>query len=685
MSRGRSSTVVTRSFWIVLVLALMAFSALNWPDGRGHPRIAAADNTVTVDLVQDGESAGINFVPTNVSFDPPSCNVLIGTGDVCTDILTVQNTGIEFTYTISAWVDSNATDDGPAGPEGDALMPCFNIHLTQDTGAGQPVGNDSGQGPFGPLPLAVGGEDVWRLDANLDDDNACQGLTGTLFVHVSAVGVAAEPTETPTDVPTETPTDVPTETPTDVPTETPTDVPTPTPTEVPTETPTDVPTETPTEVPAATSTSTPVGDEVLAATEVPTSVPTAVPTVVPTPAETPVPEPTESAPAFTEEVLGEVETATPGATPAATSPATNTPTPTPTPSPTPTQEVAAARVDLGPPETFLTQVPGFGELSTSLAVIGTNLFLALLALLILLMATTMFNATLKENAEDFEAALGRIAVVPQVATISGAFGWLTRPETGSNAWLSRLKPAVIVLLTAGIYAALDPDFGLNNQTLVLVTALIAGIAGVTFLYEGGQVLWSTRRYETPAAMRIYPVAILIAVACVALTKVTDLHPGIIFGFVTAAAIFPRTALSKREEGLLIIVPLTMLMLVSLAAFLLIDPLREFSESNPGVWATLPETIAVALFVGGAESALLILIPFRFNDGEKVWAWNKALWFAFAIPATFAFFHVLVNDEDLGGLTGNARTLKLLAVCIAVLGIAVMTWAYFWWKNRGLEE
>ena len=378
-------------------------------------------------------------------------------------------------------------------------------------------------------------------------------------------------------------------------------------------------------------------------------------------------------------------------TPTATRAPGATPTPVilaqaniPVATPVPTQEVEALRVEV--PKNFLSGVPGWSGISTNLAVVGTNLFLALLALITLLVATTVFNSTLEENAAEIDTLVKKVSGNSRVAPIAATMGWLSAEEAGGTSFLfSLIKPGLIVLISATIYALLDPGFGLNNETLVLVASLVASIAMATFLYEGGQVLWSSKRYDTPAAMRVYPVAILIALGCVALTRVTSLHPGIIFGFVTAAAIFPRTAMSKREEGMIILVPLVGLMLVSVVAFLLIDPLRQYSQDNPGVWATLPETIAIALFVGGAESAILTLLPITFNDGQKIWAWNKLLWFALALPATFAFFHVIVNDEDYGELVNDTSAMTLTVICLVVLAITTVTWLYFRIRHKPEHE
>ena len=128
--------------------------------------------------------------------------------------------------------------------------------------------------------------------------------------------------------------------------------------------------------------------------------------------------------------------------------------------------------------------------------------------------------------------------------------------------------------------------------------------------------------------------------------------------------------------MMVLVPLLGLMVISVLAFLLIDPMRELSRDNPGVLWQLPETIAVALFVGGAGSALLILLPVTFNDGERIWKWNKIIWFALALPAFFAFFHVLVNDDEFGDLVKQTNTLALIGVCVVVLAVSLVTWLYF---------
>ncbi|MGE0057832.1 MAG: hypothetical protein AB7T32_07585, partial [Dehalococcoidia bacterium] len=285
-----------------------------------------------------------------------------------------------------------------------------------------------------------------------------------------------------------------------------------------------------------------------------------------------------------------------------------------------------------PPETkriienVFDQVPGLGDLSTNLGVIGINLLLAIIALICLLLATTIFNATLKENAGSLSID-SRIRSAWTVLHLGGvSIDDLPAPIARA---ITLLQPVVLLSLTAVVYGALDPNFGWNETSLVLFIGLIAGITLTTFLFEGGQVLVSSRRFKTDAHLRLFPTAILIAALSVLLTRLTSFHPGVIFGFV-GSAVISASGVNRRQEGLIVWLPLFGLFCVSLVALALVTPLREWSAGRDDIWSTIPETIAVAVFVGGGQSVLLSLLPVTFNDGHKVWNWSRIAWFALAL-------------------------------------------------------
>jgi hypothetical protein len=158
---------------------------------------------------------------------------------------------------------------------------------------------------------------------------------------------------------------------------------------------------------------------------------------------------------------------------------------------------------------------------------------------------------------------------------------------------------------------------------------------------------------------------------------------VIFGFVGSAVI---SASNRRREGMIVWIPLVGLFLVSLVALALISPLREWSAGRNDVWSTIPETIAVAVFVGGGQSVLLTLLPMTFNDGSKVWEWNRLAWFALALPAAFIFVHALINpDAGYTDIAQESRPMVMLGICVAILLASMLVWFYFRLRENHMHE
>ena len=106
-------------------------------------------------------------------------------------------------------------------------------------------------------------------------------------------------------------------------------------------------------------------------------------------------------------------------------------------------------------------------------------------------------------------------------------------------------------------------------------------------------------------------------------------------------------------------------------------MRELSDQGTDIWSKIPETIAIAVFVGGAESVLLCLIPLTFNDGHKIWVWNRLAWLALALPASFLFFHTLINrDASVQDLSQQTNAVAMVGICAGFLALSLVIWLYF---------
>ena len=112
------------------------------------------------------------------------------------------------------------------------------------------------------------------------------------------------------------------------------------------------------------------------------------------------------------------------------------------------------------------------------------------------------------------------------------------------------------------------------------------------------------------------------------------------------------------------------------ALAMIGPIRELMSGSQHWLSAVPETVTVAVFVGGIEGLLFSLIPIAFMDGRKVWDWSHLAWFAIALPVGFLFFEALFHQpESIVGAAGNTNIRSLFIAGFLFLFIAAAFWLF----------
>jgi sugar lactone lactonase YvrE len=372
------------------------------------------------------------------------------------------------------------------------------------------------------------------------------------------------------------------------------------------------------------------------------------------------------------------------------SPGPGTPTPGPSASPTPSGTTPTPTASITPtpvasatppapenrPELF-TEVLDAQEITFSLETIATNAVLAAI-LLALLVDVSIFNTTIKENEDMILGWMGGLAA--PFRSLTGAW-----TGTAKDSFLVRLiKPLAILGMSAAIYCLLNPSLTLDTSMLVLFLSLLIGIGVATYVYEGAQVLISERLYNLPSSIRFFPIAIVIAFASVIISKLTGMHPGVVYGFVAGASILAAREPDERESGIIIFVPMLAIFAISLIAWLMVAPLRTYSDENE-LWALILEGAAISIFLGGIQGLLFSLIPLSFIDGEKVWKWSKLAWLAITLPTAFLFFQVVLKqDGTLSTATDRDGITALIILAAFSWTVTGLTWIFFKLKQPGTE-
>ncbi len=327
------------------------------------------------------------------------------------------------------------------------------------------------------------------------------------------------------------------------------------------------------------------------------------------------------------------------------------------------------------------------------------LLVALLGLLIVFPAQ-VFNSTYEENHERIDRQLARLRLrrrrpgpaaeapevpeqrLPDDALVSGAAPPppppVLPPEPVRPPRARRLLVFLACVLVGTLLGGLlDPKFGANTASYALVVGIFASVLlAVLVAALTGRVFRSATHRDSGWYLQAIPTALLIAVACVVVSRLTSFEPGYLYG-VLGGAVFAG-ALGRRSEGRAEVVVMVVGLTVALLAWIGFDVVaRTVDGADPSFLLLSADSFLAALFIGGLEGLLFGLIPLRFLPGARVKGWSWLAWAALMLVVLYAFVHVLLLPESgyLGRSTAASVTVTL--ALFITFGVASgLFWLYF---------
>ncbi len=398
-------------------------------------------------------------------------------------------------------------------------------------------------------------------------------------------------------------------------------------------------TPTPTATPTlATASPTPAPASAVANTAVPGPA-TTVLASSPTTAATASPSPTRVSPS-----------ATPASpTPTAVLPAATAPPEMPT-----STGPAAPEADI--PEA-LRAMPRLEQVATDTGTIATNLALAGVTIWVLF-SSVLLNQVLQEHRSEIDDRTSRFT-----RPLRRFVGEATHIGTPRRI----LEPVLILALTGVIYGLLDPGFGVNRSSAVLFLSVILGVGVVTYACSGIEALMTRRTFGVAAAVRPYPASLAIAIASVAISRIIGLQPGVVYGFAASCAIIGPGGIDERRQGRVTIFPVLTAIVLSVTAWLLIEPLRANASVSSSFLGQVGIAAGIIVFIGGLEGVAFNMIPLSVTDGGKLFRWHPPVWAAVALLASFLFWHVVINrDRQFFDALRQAESLAVLALFLLLL-------------------
>jgi hypothetical protein len=311
------------------------------------------------------------------------------------------------------------------------------------------------------------------------------------------------------------------------------------------------------------------------------------------------------------------------------------------------------------------------DVSSDAGVLGTNIVLAGLSLLLLVATAELFNKTVEENHDTFKRFF-RVIFGPIEVISAKLHEW-----AGDGSLFGKLgAPAVVLGVGALMYGLAEPGFGFNGKSVAVLISVVVSLVVLTYFYNGAQIVVSNR-LGVPTAFRLFPVGIAFALASVALTRLDDFQPLVIYGFIASTVAIGGMERTRDQDGKTIFYPVLALLALCAVAWLLLDPFRALASDHGGWLAAVPEAIAAGVLVGGLEGLFFQMVPLRYLDGHKVWSWNKAAWLAAAGLTAFLTWEILLNHErsSMSAVTHGAPEVAMAAM-IVCFALSIGLYAYF---------
>jgi len=325
---------------------------------------------------------------------------------------------------------------------------------------------------------------------------------------------------------------------------------------------------------------------------------------------------------------------------------------------------------------FTEALPTPFDISTDPVVIATGVAVAAGTALLIPFPGALFNSTLEANGAEIggwfaglRARVGRL--VSRV-----------RRRPPRDFWQRPIGIVAFLLLSAVLYALLDPTLGVDLRSLLLVAGLLIGLVATTAIFAVPTAAFHWVRARELGRVRVLPATILIGVACVVLTRATGFQPGYLYGLLIGFTFAQE--LSVRDEGRSTAIASVWVLALTVAAWFALAAVRGWPDAD-GPLTTIASTALTTVVVAGLEGLVFGLLPLRFLPGAAIYAWNRRAWAGLFVLGLFGFFHVLVNPQS-GYLADTVRT-PLLTVIVLFAGfgaVSVGLWAFFRFRRPRAE-
>jgi hypothetical protein len=323
-----------------------------------------------------------------------------------------------------------------------------------------------------------------------------------------------------------------------------------------------------------------------------------------------------------------------------------------------------------PSSPWAASVPSPPAIAVEPPFLLASALLALAVILLLPFPADLFNSTLEHNGGRIRAGLRRLPVVGGLL--------VRRPvaEAGVEAVTVRQHPLVIVaflVLAAALYGFLSPAFGPDASSLLTFGGILAALLAETWFTAAPYRALHRVRDGDVGALRVVPATLIVAGACVLISRAAGFQPGYLYGLLLGFEF--AKALPRADDGRAAAAGAAWMLGLGLISWFGLGAVRAEGIS-PSVAQSIAEAVFAALVTAGLQGSAFGMLPLRFLHGEPLFRWSRLRWSLLYLPGLLAFCAVILNPQNgfLGGSTPPFAT--TVALFVAFAAVSVVFWAWF---------
>lgn len=245
--------------------------------------------------------------------------------------------------------------------------------------------------------------------------------------------------------------------------------------------------------------------------------------------------------------------------------------------------------------------------------------------------------------------------------------------------------AAVVAVGALLGTLLDPQFGANLRTLTswvaIVLAMLAGVSVSGLVTHGYHR--ARRHGKVPYRLQALPLGLLVAAACVVVSRLTGFEPGYLYGVICGVK-FGRD-LADHEQGHVVALSTAATLVLAIAAWSAWDVLNPVA-SKPGAFfgGVVADDFLSSLFVSGLVGTVISLLPLRSLPGHKLQSWHKGVWAAAFGVSLFLLVDAIVRPDSHVAQRSHAPLVTALALSIA-FGLGSLAFHQYFARRHKEDE